>query len=253
MKDRALAQLKAAHGSRDPLAIGRAHLAVVAALAQEVEDNPAALNEANRQADLALQQLQNLEAPWELSQAHLAKATVTTDLAAATRNPAYRHSWAFHALDHCQRAVETLYQGELPPHLVSRQLLAAVVALLVRLRSLIESPAAAQAVDRLLEGLAEMLGQALGWEIRHGNQGLDLLTLAQSFRSLAQAQKEPAGRLSHLKAQRAAAGEAVRRLRLTRQREPARQAQALYDEADARLRGLGATLAREGAGIRRRP
>lgn len=251
--DRALAQLKAAHEGQDPLAIGRAHLGMVAALGQLAEEKPAALTQANQQADLALEQLKGVKAPWDLSQAHLAKATVTTDLAAATQNPAYRHNWAFHALDHCQRAVETLYQGELPPHQVSQGLLAAVVALLIRLRSLIEVPEAAQAVDQLLDGLGEMLGQALGWEHRHQSEGADLLTMAQAFRSFAQGETDPAGQLLQFRAQRVAAGEAAGRLRLTRQRELARQAQALFDQADGAIRNLEAALAGQQAGIRRRP
>lgn len=243
-----LAQLEDAKREGSHERVGTAHLAVVSALGEMVEQ---AEGPEQRQGlySMMLEHVgeavkvhQGLDPPWGLAQAHLVNAAILADIAQDEESAEARLEYVSKSVDHCHQALTIMGESDQFHYQILSDAHAMAVATLLRLRSLVENDEVQQALDGMIEAYSENLGASLAWDIRHQGEGNDLLFLARMLNTLADGLEDPEERLEAVKTAFEAALEAAEMLWHTGNPDLARAAGDLAEEAKGKIEALEVTI-----------
>ena len=244
-----LAQLEDAKGEGSREHVGTAHLAVVSALGEMVEQAEGPEQRQGLYSMMlehvgeALKVHQGLDPPWGLAQAHLVNAAILADIAQDEESEEVRLEYVSKSLDHCHQALTIMGESDQFHYQILSDAHAMAVATLLRLRSLVENDPLQQALDGVIGAYSENLGASLAWDIRHQGEGNDLLFLARVLNTLADGLEDSDERLEAVKTAFEAALEAAEMLWHTGNPYLARAAGDLAEEAKGKIEALEATIA----------
>lgn len=244
-----LAQLEDAKREGERERIGNAHLAVVSALGEMIEGAESAeqMRRLYRQmiehTDEALKAYEGLGRPWRLSEAHLVKAAILADMAEDEEGDEGRLTHVGQSVYHCHQASTILDEADEFRYLILVDWHATAVAILLKLKTLVEGDGAQRALDGMIEAYSEILGASLAWDIRQRGEGNDLLFMARVLGTLAEVEEDSQERLEVVKSQLESAWGAAEYLRHTSDLGLAREAYALVEEASSQLSDLEAPIA----------
>jgi hypothetical protein len=213
-----LDRLEEARATGDPETIGGAHLAVVAALGEEAAEAGAA-GQADlygpmiAHADEAVRAFEGAGPGWRLAEAHLLKAALLAhraqgeDVTGEDLLPCVTG-----ALDHCHRATVALQEAGELRYVIVADWHAAVSAVLLSLRGLLESvedEEPRRVLDDVLTTYSEILGVSLVESLERRSEGVERLFAARLLGVLADAEADAGERQEMAAAARALASEAL--------------------------------------------
>ena len=240
-------ELDVALRSGDPWAIGSAQLDVCFAQleGESRESEQVAHTVALSYADQVLDTFGSIPFPGGMALAHLAKATIFTDMARMEDDELRRAEAVERALDACldaQSALEAegVHAGQ------AFDIYASVAAVLLQLRSLIDEAAYQEAIDDLIEQNARALGEIVADDIQLREEGSAMLFTAGVLGALADLEDDEQERMEILAAQEGLALQAERWLEptsdltlLERAQEVAAYARTEHDAVESKEPELG--------------
>ncbi len=240
-------ELDAALRSGDPWGIGLAQLdACFARLEGESADGEqGAFTAALSFADQAIDTFTSIPFPGGMALAHLAKATIFTDMARMEDDELRKAGAVERALDACldaQSALEAegVHAGQ------AFDIYASVAAVLLQLRPLIDEAAYQEAIDDLIEQNARALGEIVADDVQLREEGSAMLFTAGVLGALADLEDDEQARKEILVAQEGLALQAERWLEptsdfslLERAQEVAARARTEHDAAEKKKQDPG--------------
>ena len=209
-------ELDVALRSGDPWGIGSAQLDVCFAQleGESGESEQVAFTAALSYADQVLDTFGSIPFPGGMALAHLAKATIFTDMARMEDDELRKAEAVEHALDACLDAQSTL-EAEGVHAGQAFDIYASVAAVLLQLRLLIDEAAYQEAIDDLIEQNARVLGEIVADDIQLREEGSAILFTAGVLGALADLEDDEQERMEILAAQEELALQAGRWLEPT--------------------------------------
>ncbi len=227
---------------------GEVHLAAISALDEMVEQ---AMTRERRQelypvmlehAGAALSLFAGQEPPWELARAHLVKAAVLADVAEDEENEQARLENVAESLLHCHQGLTILSESDKYHYQILSDAHAETITILLRLRALVEDSDLQQAIEGIIEAYSENLGTLLGRNILDQARGNDLLFMARTLYTLAEALDDSEDRLEVVQTAFETAYQAADLLWHTDDPDLAREACDLAEKAQKEVETLEATV-----------
>jgi len=192
MLETAQQRLAAAQKARDPLEIGYAHLEISNALI-EGSPGPQKLKENTREAfyqiDQALASFSNIPYPGGIANAHLAQASIYTQLAAGEADPQTKIANVEQALSACQSAQSALNAEGIHSEQVF-DIYSSVSSLYLVLRGMIDNKEFQELIDQLITSTSTALGEITAHEFQIREEGDAILLAAQLMGVMAELEED---------------------------------------------------------------
>jgi hypothetical protein len=183
---------KSALKSEDPWQVGYAHLQETYALIQgspDGEDFQEKAKNALSKADLAIEVFSSIPYPGGTASAHLARASIYTQLADAEEDPLKKAGGVDRALTSCLAAQEAL-NAEGVQHGQLFDVYSSVSLLLLRLREMIKDDDYQEGLDQLIKANSTLLGEVVAEDIKLRGEGDSLLFTAHMVGALAEIEED---------------------------------------------------------------
>lgn len=227
MTDTVYAQLERAKRSGDLASLGDAHMAVVESLIDDYDMDvdfhirQVALESIQAHLDEAFEAFKDLGDPLRAAYLWVTQAAASAEFAAAAQDPDLRAQYFFQAMESSERGLTALYQLGFANFDLIQTACCQVLGVLARLRDL-EMPEDAQpAIDELIGGVSELMGEAMANDFRFRSEGMDRVHTARLMGLLAEMEEDPDEQLDTLHVQFDLIMDAVETLRETSAKQEA--------------------------------
>jgi hypothetical protein len=221
MTDTVYAQLEKAKRSGDLASLGDAHMAIVESLVADYDIDSdrsirdVALGSIQEHLDRAFDAFGELDDPLRNAYAWVTQAAASAEFAAVSQEPDERARHFYQAIDSSEKGLAEVYRFDSAGFDLMATACSQVLGVLARLRSL-EMPEETQpAIDEMIGGVSELMGEALANDFRFRNEGIDRVHTARLMGLLADMEEDPAERLDALRVQFDLVMDAVETLRET--------------------------------------
>jgi hypothetical protein len=256
MMDAAYAQLDEARQSGDPASLGDAHMAVVETLIADYDVDAGqavcevALEKIQEHLDGTFEAFKELDDPLRNAYAWVTQAAAAAEFAAASKDPDTRARHFYRAIDSSEKGLTELYRLDKVSFDLVATACSQVLGVLARLREL-EMPEGSQAaIDEVIGGVSELMGEAMANNFRFRSEGMDQVHTARLMGLLADMEEDPDERLDALRVQFDLVMDAAETLRDTSAKQDAdanlKWARMLKEQLDQlqaqRARGPGIVL-----------
>ncbi len=255
MTDTAYAQLERAWRSGDPASLGDAHMAIVETLVTDYDIDAdrsireVALESIQEHLDGAFTAFKELDDPLRNAYASVTQAAAAAEFAASSQDPDERTMYFYQAIDSSEKGLTELYRFDSVGFDLVTTMCSQVLGVLARLRGL-DMPLDRQAaIDEMIGGVSELMGEALANDFRFRNEGMDRVHTARLVGLLADMEEDPDERLDTLRVQFDLVMDAAETLRDTSATEDAEASLKWARELKMQLQHLQAQRAREPAAV----
>lgn len=242
MLETAQKRMAAAKKAKDPLEMGYARLEVSNALLEESSE-PQELEENTQgalfQVDQALASFSSIPYPGGIANAHLAQASIYTQLAAGEEDPQIKITIVEQALNACQSAQSALNAEGIHSEQVF-DIYSSVSALYLVLRGMIDHKEFRELMDQLITATSTALGEIAAHEFQIREEGDAILLAAQLMGMMAELEEDQEDREELLVTQGMLALQAGNWMEETSDLDLIEQAIKTYQDAWAKLE-LGET------------
>jgi hypothetical protein len=237
MLERAQKRLAAAKKAKDPWELGYAHLEVSNALLEESsqpEDLEENIQGALFQVDQALASFSSIPHPGGIANAHLAMASIYTQLAAGEEDPQQKITIVEQALNACREAQSALDAEGIHSEQVF-DIYSSVSALYLVLRGMIDHKEFQEQMDQLITATSTAMGEIVAHEFQTREEGDAILLAAQLLGLMAEMEEDPVEREELLATQGMLALQAGHWIEQTSDLDLIEQAIKTYQDAWAEL------------------
>lgn len=192
MLETAQKRLEAASKEKDPWELGYAHLEVTYALLQRSTE-PLEFQEDARQAlsqaDLAIESFSEIPFPGGIASAHLARASIYTELADGEEDELKKVAGVDRALTSCLAAQDALntegvHNGQL------FDIYSSVSVLFLLMRGMIKDEEFQEQFDQLIAANSTLLGEVVAEDIKLRDEGDSILFTAQMLGAMAEIEED---------------------------------------------------------------
>jgi hypothetical protein len=207
MMDQAYARLEDARRSGDPASLGDAHMAVVETLIEDYDVDAGqtvcevALEKIQEHLDGAFETFKELDDPLRNAYAWVTQAAASAEFASASKDPETRMRHFYQAIDSSQRGLTELYRLDSVGFDLIATACSQVLGVLARLRELEMSEGSQAAVDEMIGGVSELMGEAMANDFRFCSEAMDQVHTARLMGLLADMEEDPDERLDALRVQ----------------------------------------------------
>ena len=192
MLDTAQKRLKAAAKGKDLWELGYAHLEVCNALLQgstEWPDFQKDAKEALSQADQAIDSFSDIPFPGGIASAHLARASIYTELAQKEEDPLKKVAGVDRAITSCLTAQEVLKAEGVNAGQIF-DIYSSVSILYLQMREMIDDKEFQEGLDQLISAIGSLLGETVAEDIKIQEEGGSMLFTAQLLGALADLEED---------------------------------------------------------------
>jgi hypothetical protein len=199
--------LDAARASGDPASLGDAQMAVVESLVAVYDSDVdrtvrlVALESMQEHLDGAFEAFKSLDDPLRNAYAWLTQAAASAEFAFLSEDAEARDRYFYQAIDCSERSLKELYRFETAGFDLVSTACTQVLGVLARLRALELPQDHRNAVDAMIGGVSELMGEALADDFRFRNEGMERIHTARWMGLLADMTEDPEERLDTLRVQ----------------------------------------------------
>jgi hypothetical protein len=255
MMDTVYVHLERAKRSDDPATLGDAHMAVVETLIEGYDTDAdrsireVALESIQEHLDGAFEAFKELDDPLRNAYASVTLAAAAAEFAAASQDPDERARYFYQAIDSSEKGLTELYRLDSVGFDLAHTACSQVLGVLGRLRGL-DMPGDSQtAIDEMIGGVSELMGEALANDFRFRSEGMDRVHTARLMGLLADIEEDPDERLETLRVQFDLVMDAAETLRDTSAKEDAETSLKWAREIKEKIEHLQAQHDREPATV----
>jgi hypothetical protein len=255
MMDTVYVHLERAKRSDDPATLGDAHMAVVETLVEDYDTDAdrsiceVALESIQEHLDGAIEAFKELNDPLRNAYASVTQAAASAEFAAASQDPDERARYFYQAIDSSEKGLTELYSLDSVSFDLAHTACSQVLGVLGRLRGL-DMPGDSQtAINEMIGGVSELMGEALANDFRFRSEGMDRVHAARLMGLLADMEEDPDERLETLRVQFDLVMDAAETLRDTSAKEDAAASLKWARELKEKLDHLQAQRVREPATV----
>jgi hypothetical protein len=208
-----------------------------------------ALESIQAHLDGAFEAFMDVDDPVREAYAWVTQAAASAEFAAAAQDPEARTRYFYQALDSSEKGLSALYRSGFASFDLIQSACCQVLGVLARLRDL-EMPEDAQpAIDEMIGGVSELMGEALANDFRFRNEGMDRIHTARLMGLLAEMEESLDERLDTLRVQFDLVMDAVETLRETSDKQAAEANLKWAREIKEQIEQLQAQFARQPATV----
>jgi hypothetical protein len=221
MTDTVYVQLEKAKRSGDPASLGDAHMAVVETLISEYDTDvdhtirEVALESIQAHLDEAFEAFKDLDDPLRAAYVWVTQAAASAEFATAAQDPETRARYFYQAMESSEKGLNALYRSGSTSFDLIQTACCQVLGVLARLRDLEMSDDQQPAIDEMIGGVSELMGEAMANDFRFRDEGMDRIHTARLMGLLAEMEEDPDERLDTLRVQFDLVTDAVETLRET--------------------------------------